>query len=223
MPCGQCVPVRHIFLWPLCNSASFQPAIFPPIQINYCLSQYGKCVFKLSSTSDNLIVRHYRYMYYSVWGDPPMIVRAELDGSNTLILVRFSSWTTQGPTALAIDVDENILYWVGNPADPSLQHIDLHYPHSEIVYHILYSSYLHDPMGLALDAYYFYWTDYLLGNVVRARRNRHTETVELIPYQTSPRGVNIYNPDDVQGMEPATFFVYIYINVNKVGDFQITV
>lgn len=147
MPCGQCVPVRHIFLWPLCNSTSFQPAIFPPIQINYCLSQYGKCVFKLSSTSDNLIVRHYRYMYYSVWGDPPMIVRAELDGSNTLILVRFSSWTTQGPTALAIDVDENILYWVGNPADPSLQHIDLHYPHSEIVYHILYSSYLHDPMG----------------------------------------------------------------------------
>ena len=129
-----------------------------------------------------------------------MIVRAEMDGSHITPLVRFSAWSTQGPSALAIDVDENLLYWVGG-RDTSLQYIDLRYPQSEIVYHISFSNYLHNPLGLALDANYFYWTDDLLGNVIRASRNPDQQTVELIPYQYTPRGVNIYNPGDVQGKE----------------------
>ena len=128
-----------------------------------------------------------------------MIVRAELDGSRPTVLVRFSEMSSHGPSAMAIDADENVLYFVGDQ-DPSLQYIDLHYPHSKIVYHIEFSNYLHMPQGLALDADYFYWTDYLLGNVIRASRNLDQGTVELIPYQYTPGGVNIYNPDDVQGM-----------------------
>lgn len=142
-------------------------------------------------------------MYYSAWGDPPMIVRTEMDGSHPTTLVRFSSWSTHAPSALAIDIDENLLYWVGD-RDPSLQYIDLRYPNSEIVYHIDFSNYLHIPTGLALDAHYFYWTDWLLGNVIRASRNPDQEIVELIPYQYTPRGVNIYNPYDVQGIKRAT-------------------
>ena len=137
-------------------------------------------------------------MYYSAWGDPPMIERAQMDGSDRITLVEFTDFPYQRPTALAIDVDENVLYWVGD-RDPSLQYIDLRYPRSEIVYHIDFSNYLHYPLGLALDAYYFYWTDWLLGNVIRAGRGPNPEVVRLIPYQYTPRGVNIYNPDDIQG------------------------
>ena len=63
-----------------------------------------------------------------------MIVRAEMDGSHVTPLVKFSPWSTQGPSALAIDVDDNLLFWVSD-RDPSLQYIDLRYPNSEIVYH----------------------------------------------------------------------------------------
>ena len=139
-------------------------------------------------------------MYYSAWGYPPMIVRAELDGSQTTVLVRFSSAEShKGPSGLAIDVDENLLYWVGNQ-DPSLQYIDLRYPHSEIVYHIDYSVHLLGPIGLALDAHYFYWIDDWYESVVRASRNPDKNIVELINEHTLPRGVNIYNPSDVRGM-----------------------
>ena len=128
-----------------------------------------------------------------------MIVRAELDGSQPTVLVQFPSTVSQkGPSALAIDVDENLLYWVGNQG-PSLQYIDLRYPHSEIVYHIQ-SAHLKDPIGLALDAHYFYWIDDFYGSVVRASRNPDKTIVQLISDQESPRGVNIYNPSDVQGM-----------------------
>ena len=140
----------------------------------------------------------FRYMYYSAWGNPTMINRAQLDGSDITTLVEFTQFPYQRPTALAIDVDENVLYWVGDQ-DPSLQYIDLRYPNSEIVYHIDYSNYWHYPLGLALDAHYFYWTDWLLGNVIRARRGLDSVVVELIPYQYTPRGVNIFNPEDVQG------------------------
>lgn len=149
-----------------------------------------------------------------------MIVRADLDGSNKVSLVKFSPWTTQGPTALAIDVDENVLYWVGNRADPSLQYIDLRYPHSEIVYHIDFSNYLHKPFGLALDANYFYWTDGLLGNVVRASRNPDQRIVELIPYQYTPRGVTIYNPDDIQGID-SIFMLFLHEYVVKYSIFSV--
>ena len=129
-----------------------------------------------------------------------MIVRAELDGSQPTVLVQFSSAVSQkGPSALAIDVDENLLYWVGYQ-DPSLQYIDLRYPHSEIAYHIDSSVYLLDPISLALDAHYFYWIDDYFGSVVRASRKPDKKIVQLIGYQISPRGVNIYNPSDVQGM-----------------------
>ncbi|PFX27283.1 Low-density lipoprotein receptor-related protein 6 [Stylophora pistillata] len=141
------------------------------------------------------------YMYYSAWGNPPMINRAQLDGSDITPIVEFNEFPYQRPTALAIDVDENVLYWVGDQ-DPSLQYIDLRYPKSEIVYHINYSNYLHYPLGLALDAHYFYWTDWLLGNVIRASRGPKSVVVQLIPYQYTPRGVNIFNPDDVQDYHP---------------------
>lgn len=124
-----------------------------------------------------------------------MIKRAHLDGSDIITLVEFQR---QRPTALAIDVDENVLYWVGH-YHPSLQYIDLRYPQSEIVNRIGFSNYLYYPLGLTLDAQYFYWTDRLLGNVIRASRGPSAEVVPLIPYQTTPRGVNIYDPDDIQG------------------------
>lgn len=129
-----------------------------------------------------------------------MIVRAEMDGSHVTPLVKFSPWSTQGPSALAIDVDDNLLFWVSD-RDPSLQYIDLRYPNSEIVYHIAFSNYLHNPMGLALDAHYFYWTDGLLGNVIRASRSSDQTVDELIPFQYTPRGVDIYNPKDIQGIK----------------------
>ena len=110
-----------------------------------------------------------------------MINRAQLDGSDITTLVEFTQFPYQRPTALAIDVDENVLYWVGDQ-DPSLQYIDLRYPNSEIVYHIDYSNYLHYPLGLALDAHYFYWTDWLLGNVIRASRGLDSVVVELIQH-----------------------------------------
>lgn len=147
------------------------------------------CMYKFAFLSQ------FRYMYYSAWGVVATINRAQLDGSDIITLVEFQ-W--HRPTALAIDVDENVLYWVGD-YDPSLQYIDLRYPQSEIVYHIDFSHYLYYPLGLALDAYYFYWTDWLLGNVIRASRGPNPEVVPLIPYQYTPRGVNIYDPDDVQG------------------------
>ena len=140
----------------------------------------------------------FRYMYYSAWGKPTMIERAQMDGSDRTTLIKWVEWPYQRPTALAIDMDENVLYWVGD-LYPSLQFIDLRYPHSEIVHHIEFSNYLHYPFGLALDAHYFYWTDGLLGNVIRASRGPNPEVTRLIPYQLSPRGVNIYDPDDIQG------------------------
>lgn len=135
-------------------------------------------------------------MYYSAWGDITSIKRAHLDGSDIKTLVELQS---HRPTALAIDVDENVLYWVGLD-DPRLQYIDLRYPQSEIVYHIGSNQYLYYPLGLALDAYYFYWTDWLLGNVMRASRGPNPQVEQLIPYQYTPRGVNIYDPDDLQGI-----------------------
>ena len=128
-----------------------------------------------------------------------MIKRAELDGTNEIVLMEFPSSSTEGPSALAVDVDENYLYWVRKD-DPSLQYIDLSYPYSEIAYHIEFSHYLFEPTGLALDANHFYWTDALLGNVIRANRTGDHGTVELIPRQFTPGGVNIYDPNDIQGI-----------------------
>ena len=146
----------------------------------------------------------FRYLYYSVSGYPPRIYRAELDGSDDKVLVEFNSWSTEGPSALALDDYENYLYWTA-ASDQSLQYVDLRYPNSEIVYYIPYSRYLHDPKGLALDAHYFYWTDSLLGNVVGANRHGDHKAFPLIPFQYSPGGVHIHDPLDAEGMIRVTF------------------
>ena len=148
-------------------------------------------------------------MYYSLWGEPPMIERAHLDGSSRITLVTFPAWSQEGPSALAIDLDKNVLYWVGG-VDAVLQFIDLRYPQNEVVHHISFNHYLHRPLGLALDAHYFYWSDSLLGNVIRASRNPDPEIHILIGYQYSPRGVNIFNPEDEQGAEERNHPFYFF-------------
>lgn len=52
--------------------------------------------------------RRFRYMYWTDWGEVPKIERADLDGTERLVLVNTSlGW----PNGLALDYDERKIYW----------------------------------------------------------------------------------------------------------------
>ena len=57
---------------------------------------------------------HLRWMYWTDWGTPAKIERASMDGNNRTVLHSSNLWW---PNALAIDYDNQTLYWMDAAMD----------------------------------------------------------------------------------------------------------
>ena len=134
-------------------------------------------------------------MYWSAEG---VIERAELDGSNRLVIAELGvTWygATIDAKGLTVDVDNNRLYFVSYHLY-SLLHIDLsstqlHLRQVETLIEQFW--YFYGPFGIAVDDQYVYWTEYMVyGHVFRRSKNVHDDNVEVVVSGTyEPKGIAV--------------------------------
>lgn len=106
-----------------------------------------------------------RYIFWSDWGVPPKIERASLDGSDRVVLVNSS---VQLINDLAIDFDEDRLYWCDSRTD-TIERVDLDGGNRETVFPPApvgeedeggeSGRPLQNPFSLVVHGSYIYWAD----------------------------------------------------------------
>ncbi|XP_029850375.2 prolow-density lipoprotein receptor-related protein 1 [Ixodes scapularis] len=113
-----------------------------------------------------IVVHPYKgYIFWSDWGVPPKIERASLDGSDRVVLVNSS---VQLINDLAIDFDEDRLYWCDSRTD-TIERVDLDGGNRETVFPPAplgeedeggeSSRPLQNPFSLVVHGSYIYWAD----------------------------------------------------------------
>lgn len=104
----------------------------------------------------------YRYLYWTDWGSNAKIERANLDGTNRIVLVNTSLvW----PNGIAIDYVERKLYW-GDAGTDKISYIGLDGTNRQVLLNDLPHVF-----GVSILGDDIYWTDWQLREVYRA--NKH--------------------------------------------------
>lgn len=127
-------------------------------------------------------------MYWSEWGSNALIERSHMDGANREMVVSIFSYYGGGPNGIALDVNANRLYWLGEHY-PAIEYTNL--DHLEGVIHTLipYSSFLFWPHDLTLDDKHIYWVDTYQDVVMRADKATGLNAAPIVTGLWGPRGI----------------------------------
>ena len=131
-----------------------------------------------------------RIMYWSDWGYPPRIEKAEMTGKPRVVVVDSS---LRAPEGLALDQEKNRLYWTDAHYD-KLEYLDL--ISNARVTLIQSSSVLPHAVGLTLLGDYLYWTDWLRNNVYRAHKEDGRNITVFLTHTQAPLDIHGYNLTD---------------------------
>lgn len=114
----------------------------------------------------------FSYLFFSDWGSSPRIVRTRLDGSERIDFVSPHSPTDNGPSGrtgelrlkkdqgiqapygLAIDYEENMLYWCDKTLD-LIERVNISSGERKVII----SSNLTDCVSVDVHGDYIYWAD----------------------------------------------------------------
>ena len=128
-------------------------------------------------------------MYWTDWGFDERIEKADMDGSNRIIVIRTGIYF---PSGLTLDVAKNWLYWVDWYYDklevyefPSQTRREIISSHSE--------PFLSSPLGLALYENHLYWTDRTWRGIYRADRETGENVEKILSTQSRPMLIHAYD------------------------------
>ena len=123
-----------------------------------------------------------------------------MDGTNIrpIIQLQFFSYWWGGLYGLALNIESNVLYWVGYH-DTIIQYVNLDISGQGILNgHIqeLFSSsdHLWNPYGLILYKDYVYWTDSDAGVVARVNSSNGLNFEIMAEGLIGPRGIDVFHP-----------------------------
>ncbi|CAG0878905.1 unnamed protein product [Cyprideis torosa] len=135
-----------------------------------------------------------RYLFISEWQRPASISRADLNGENRLIFQRL---TLGWPNGLAIDYEEDRLYWCDAMLD-HIQHSKLDGTDVKLIKHQL----IHHAFSLAIHGDYIFVTDWRLDAIVRLHKTTggEEEIVEQVEESNRLFGIKIFS-EKLQKME----------------------
>lgn len=139
----------------------------------------------------NLLDLLFRYLFFSDWGTPARIGRANMDGSNVVILVQGQN--LEWPNGLSLDYNENRLYWV----DAKLGHVEsMKFDGSDRRVIVRLTSH---SFGLAVDKDSIYWTDWLSKSIHRAFKNDTAKATVLRRNHGGLMGIQIFDKTSQRG------------------------
>ncbi|KAL9988042.1 hypothetical protein ACROYT_G002440 [Oculina patagonica] len=135
------------------------------------------------------------YIYYSSVGDSLQIYRADMDGTNQMILANLSFVGDDTFVDLVLDKSNNRLYF-SDQTNEVIRYIDLGSPDLEI--HTLLSGNLHKPSSLAMLNGILYWTapgdGSFSGAVFKANVTGNSVSAETVADSFGrPKGIYAYN------------------------------
>ena len=141
-------------------------------------------------------------MFWADWGEEPKIERAEMDGSNRLVIVRRDiHW----PNGLTIDYSARKIYWT----DAKLLHIKMsNYDGSQSV-NIIESPIqcrLGHPFALTLYKRNVYWTDWKTRAIYSTNKNSRLPCLNVLSAAYSPMDIRAFHPKR-QTPRPGKFFL----------------
>ena len=133
----------------------------------------------------------FRYLFYTDWFEAAKIGRANLDGTNHVILVNLTDliW----PNGLVLDYVENKVYWADAKID-RIESMNLDGEYRTVVIATTQHSF-----GLALDETYIYWTDWLSKEILRAKKNNISDVNVLRKSYGGLMDIQIYNKNVQRG------------------------
>ncbi|XP_047139272.1 low-density lipoprotein receptor-related protein 1 isoform X1 [Hydra vulgaris] len=157
------------------------------ISVSKLDGKYQKTLLQEEIYKPRAIVVHpsMGYLFYTDWFAPAKIGRANLDGTNHVILVNLTDliW----PNGLALDYDENKVYWTDAKID-RIESMDFDGRNRVVVIANTQHSF-----GLALDDTYIYWTDWLSKEILRAKKNNISDVNVLRNSYSGLMEIQIYN------------------------------
>ncbi|KAK0162271.1 hypothetical protein PV327_008621 [Microctonus hyperodae] len=129
------------------------------------------------------------YIFFSEWDRPANISRAYTDGSNLIV---FKNLTLGWPNGLAIDFNEDRLYW----CDALLDHVQ----HSNLDggdVKTLSPRLIRHPFSIAIHEDWMYITDWRLDAIIRSHKKTGEQESILVREPSTNRlyGVKVFSPD----------------------------
>lgn len=100
-------------------------------------------------------------MFWTDWGSTAKIERANLDGSDRVVIVNTGlKW----PNGITIDYDRDLIYWVnGDNVTRAIEYCDFNGNNRTV----LIDTLLEHPFGITLHKDHVYWTDWQTNKVER--------------------------------------------------------
>ncbi|XP_017778488.1 PREDICTED: low-density lipoprotein receptor-related protein 2 isoform X2 [Nicrophorus vespilloides] len=130
------------------------------------------------------------YIFFSEWDRPANISRSHSDGSNLIV---FKNVTLGWPNGLAIDFDQDRLYW----CDALLDHVQ----HSKLDgtdVKTVSSRLIRHPFSVVIYKNFMYITDWRLDAIIKLHKltGEHEETLVREPQTNRLYGVKIYSQNE---------------------------
>ena len=126
-----------------------------------------------------------RLLYWTDWGDPAKIERANMDGSDRKILI--SGVHLEWPVDLAIDYTTRKLYWIDAKLKV-IKHCDLD---GSKVRQVVNQG-IKDPSAVTLFEDHMYWIDEK--KIYKANKFTGKNVTVLVKDAFSPKDLHIYHP-----------------------------
>ena len=127
-------------------------------------------------------------MFWTDWGEHPKIERAELDGSNRVVIV---DTAVKWPNGLVIDQREQKIYWVDTTLD-KIEVMDMDGHHRKV----LLDSGLGGVFGIGVLGDRIYWTDWEQSSLESANKHSGKERnlLKKLPDLMGLQAVNLDLP-----------------------------
>ncbi|XP_077441221.1 low-density lipoprotein receptor-like isoform X1 [Vanacampus margaritifer] len=127
-------------------------------------------------------------LFWAEHGSQPKIVRASLDGQDTMTVV---TSLLLHPVALTLDMPRRLLYWLDSGMR-SISRVTVDGRHRKTV--VESNGYLDQPFGLAVFEGFVYWSDQDTHTICRANKHSGSDFQPLVTNVTSPGGIAIIQP-----------------------------
>lgn len=127
----------------------------------------------------------FRVLYWTDWGDPAKIERANMDGSDRKIVI--SGNHIEWPVDIAIDFTTKKLFWIDAKLKV-IKHCDMDGSNvREVV-----NQGIKDPSAITVFEDHMYWIDQR--KIVKANKFTGKNVTVLVNQAESPKDLHIYHP-----------------------------